>query len=262
MSVDPAPYSDSDPERQAGELPYLDVLARIHALLQPRRYLEIGVRRGRSLTLARCAAVGVDPEPAISVALGAATKVVRASSDAFFTELPFGPWPQAPDLVFIDGMHLFEYALRDFMNVERIAAPTTLVIIDDVFPNHPLQARRARQTRVWTGDVWKLPKALAQSRPDLLLFPVDTKPTGLMLVTGLDASHRLLWKQYDDLVACYCHDTMSPPKSVLQRQAAFSPSGGELERMITELKRLRDEPNCTPNRVNDRLRIEISPRRA
>ena len=28
------------------------------------------------------------------------------------------------DLVFIDGMHLFEYALRDFMNVERYCAWT------------------------------------------------------------------------------------------------------------------------------------------
>ncbi len=66
----------------------------------------------------------------------------------------------APDLCFIDGMHLFEYALRDFMNVERCAAPGAIVVIDDIFPNHPAQGQRERRTRAWTGDVWRLVETL------------------------------------------------------------------------------------------------------
>jgi hypothetical protein len=48
-------------------------------------------------------------------------------------------------------MHLFEYALRDFMNVEHCAAPGAIVVIDDIFSSHPAQAERKRRTRAWTG---------------------------------------------------------------------------------------------------------------
>jgi hypothetical protein len=61
-----------------------------------------------------------------------------------------------PDLVFIDGMQLFEFALRDLINVERHAAPQTLVAIDDIYPCHPTQAERQRRSGAWTGDIWKV----------------------------------------------------------------------------------------------------------
>ena len=43
-------------------------------------------------------------------------------------------------------------------------ARNLVVIFDDIFPNHPLQAERDRQTQVWTGDVWKswLPSPASQ----------------------------------------------------------------------------------------------------
>ena len=46
---------------------YYGLLRRVHAVLEPQRYLEIGVHRGHSLALLQpdTHAVGVDPDPMV-----------------------------------------------------------------------------------------------------------------------------------------------------------------------------------------------------
>ena len=106
-------------------LDYLDVLADLHVARRPRSYLEIGVFRGDSLRLAPDDAicVGVDPEPELEADDPCRSHVEIMTSDDFFaSQRPrelFGEHPV--DMVFIDGMHLFEYALRDFANAEAIS---------------------------------------------------------------------------------------------------------------------------------------------
>jgi hypothetical protein len=227
---------ESRPEEEAvsGAGHYLDALRRIHEVVAPERYLEIGVRHGRSLALAQCPAVGVDPAPEIGVDLPPTARVIETTSDHFFEELADDRLPSPPGLVFIDGMHLFEYVLRDFMHVERRAGPGTLVVIDDIFPNHPAQAARGRRTRVWTGDVWKLYLCLRENRPDLSLLALDTEPTGLLLISGLDPHNRVLWERYNPLVKQY-RDALSevPPDSILRREGAMDPSGPALEAFLS-----------------------------
>ena len=38
------------------------------------------------------------------------------------------------DLAFIDGMHHFEFALRDFINVEKYCSADSIILIHDVYP--------------------------------------------------------------------------------------------------------------------------------
>jgi hypothetical protein len=90
------------------------------------------------------------------------------------------------------AMHLFEYALRDFINAERVAPRHGLIVIDDMIPNHPAQAARERRTKHWTGDVWKIRSVLREHRPDLYLLPLDTSPTGMLIVAGLNPASRVL----------------------------------------------------------------------
>lgn len=238
------PVIDSRPEeeRTSGQVDYLEVLRLAQGRLAPRLYLEIGVRHGRSLALATGPAIGVDPAPELRETLGPETRVVRATSDDFF-DLQADMLVDRPlDLAFIDGMHLYEYALRDFMQVERSASPAGLVVIDDVFPNHPRQAGRERVTRVWTGDVWKLHACLADLRPDLFILPLDTRPTGLLLIAGLDPGNRVLWERYNPVVKQY-RDRLAaePPAAVLERRGALAPDNPLVGDLLALLRRLRDE---------------------
>ncbi len=92
-------------------------------------------------------------------------QVVTETSDRFFVQRADELLTTPVDLAFIDGMHWFEFALRDFMNIEQRSHPATVVVFDDVFPAHPMQAQRERATRVWTGDIWKIAGCLRRFRP-------------------------------------------------------------------------------------------------
>ncbi|WP_296603985.1 methyltransferase domain-containing protein [Nocardioides sp.] len=234
-----SPTGTEEEESISGAMRYLDTLAHMHQALEPALYLEIGVRHGRSLALANGPAVGVDPSPEVQVGLPDSTTIVETTSDGFFAEAGHETFTERLDLAFIDGMHLFEYALRDFMNIERRAHPATLVVVDDVLPCHPAQAERDRRTRVWTGDIWKFTEMLRAARPDLILVMLDTAPTGLLLIAGLDPDNRALWDQYNPLVRQWSghHE---PPAHVITRSSAISPDAPQVEDLLQALRHVRD----------------------
>ncbi len=219
-----------------GTVPYLETLSTIHRVLDPRTYLEIGVWLGNSLSLARCPSIGIDPAPDIKTIIHPATRIFTMTSDQFFTEQAATAISTPIDLAFIDGMHLLEFVLRDFMYVERHATPQSLIVIDDIFPSHPAQADRSRRTGTWMGDVWKLLPILSQLRPDLVLIPIDTWPSGLLLVTALDPSNRTLWYTYNQIVTHFSHD-IAPPLSILGREGVYPPA--IVDPFLRTLKSLR-----------------------
>ncbi|MBN0989414.1 CmcI family methyltransferase [Amphritea pacifica] len=238
-----------------GELPYTELLKFIHESILPDCYLEIGVRNGRSLSLASCDAVGVDPDPEITHELGDNTRVVSQTSDYFFEQAIDPVLQRKPDLVFIDGMHLFENVLRDFINVERVSGPHTVVVVDDIYPNHPKQAARERNTRVWTGDVWKLHTILKKYRPDLTLIPINTSPTGLLVILGLNFRNKVLTSRYNPIVreALYSLDT--PDQGTINREGALSPSEENMRQLFQVIYRARrlKLPYKSQSEVYDRL---------
>jgi len=240
-------------EAVRGGAHYLEALAVCHRLLRPQRYLEIGVRSGHSLALASCAAIAVDPAPELARELAATTRLFTVTSDEFFAEQGALLSQEPPDFAFVDGMHLFEYALRDFLNIERSCAPGCLVAVDDVFPSHPAQASRERHTRVWTGDVWKLHRTLAAHRPDLFLLPLDTLPTGLLLVAGLDPANTLLRDRYAELVSNASSAEDVPPAAVLQREGALPLGHPVVSAVLVALADLR-RAAAPPGEVSARLR--------
>src|SRR5207249_2239032 len=94
----------------------------------------------------------------------------RLTSDEFFARHDLGEILGRPvDFAFIDGWHLFEFALRDFMNLERFCTDRPLIALHDCLPRPREIAAREKtpQGIAWAGDVWKLILCLADFRPDL-----------------------------------------------------------------------------------------------
>jgi hypothetical protein len=205
---------------------YLDFLAGLHERLAPATYLEIGIRHGDSLALARCAAVGIDPDFELQAALRDDVALFRETSDEYFDRddplAPFGGEPIA--FSFIDGMHLAEFVVRDFANVERNAEWSSVVVFDDILPRSADEAARDRRTRAWTGDVYKVLGVLARHRPDLICLRVDAEPTGLGVVLWLDPLQNDLRARYDAIVTeTVVPDPQQVPDDVLARAGALAP---------------------------------------
>jgi len=230
---------DAKKEVTAGEDHYLEILEALHNLLKPKLYLEIGVRHGYSLRLAKNRAIAIDPDLDLKVEFDKNITLYNMTSDYFFqhkvsaitnkVRLCEQSEPQSEpfvtvDLAFIDGMHLFEFVLRDFINVEKYSKENSVVIIDDVFPNHPAQAQRIRETNVWMGDVWKIIPCLKKYRPELNLTCLNSNPSGLLVVTGLDCKSTSLQKNYTSIVQEFSgRDYHIPSESILTRLEAISP---------------------------------------
>lgn len=205
---------------------YLDFLRRVHEVFEPPTYLEIGVRHGDSLALAQSAAAGIDPAYELETELLDSTVLFRETSDEYFDRddplEPFGGRPAS--LAFIDGMHLIEFALRDFINVERCADWTGVVVFDDIFPREVEEAARNRRTRAWTGDVYKIVEILGRHRPDLVCLRVDTDPTGLLLVLRLDPQSSVLDDRYDDIIrTSVAPDPQRLSPGIMERSGALDP---------------------------------------
>lgn len=169
--------------------------------LRPDVYLEIGVENGHTISLARAPtkAIGIDPAPAIERPFHTETHIFAETSDAFFARMG-QKLPQGPiDFAFIDGMHEFTHALRDFMNVEARATRRTVIAIHDTIPFDEITQRPDRQRAFYTGDVWRTVAALRQYRPDLTVITIPTAPSGLTLVLNPDPDNRDLWARYDEI---------------------------------------------------------------
>ncbi len=186
---------------------YYSVLRWIHEIVKPANYVEIGVRQGDSLraALPDTTCVAVDPLPALAGPLPPRTQVFPITSDAFFQSYDLSSLIGAPrfSLAFIDGLHLFEQVLLDFINLEKLAGSESIIILHDCLPLDRVTSERIRTTHFYSGDVWKLPMCLKVHRPDLRLVTIRTAPTGLCLVGRMDPRSDLLSRNYAQYVAEY-----------------------------------------------------------
>lgn len=205
--------------------PYRDVLKRLHELLTPRTYLEIGVETGATLALAQASerAIGIDPDASKlrPELLPKGGRFFNETSDAFFARQSRAQLlgTLGIDLAFIDGMHWFEYALRDFMHVEAWSQPEGTIVLHDCLPILPLTASRERRTKFWVGDVWKVVSILRDYRPELRVRIVATAPSGLCVVRGLRPDSVVLHEHLEEIVRRYAE--MPYPVGALETPPGF-----------------------------------------
>ncbi len=161
---------------------YKQWLIEFHEILKPKVYLEIGVQNGSTLLLANpdtTIAFGVDPVMRIGPERNCF--LFQMTSDEFFQRAAlFGV-----EMTFVDGMHNFEFALRDIMNAENVSKPNSVILVHDVLPMDAASSGREQVEGHWTGDVWKVLPILRRARPDLKLEVLDCPPSGLLVISGL-----------------------------------------------------------------------------
>lgn len=215
-----------------------EFLHEVNRIILPRTYLEVGVQTGTSLRAGGQGAklaVGIDPEPQCEGRGG--QLLFHMTSDQFFAQnklpevvLHDSEDPnnfQKIDLGFIDGLHHFEQALRDFLNIERFCHRQSVVIFDDVLPRNQGEANRVQCPGDWTGDVWKVTDILLRFRPELRITQVDTDPTGTLMVWNFGSPAQSEWARKPQELAelaetLYMDEELVPPE-ILARSYAVTP---------------------------------------
>lgn len=125
-------------------------------------YLEIGCDKDEMFNAVICSdKTGVDPRRG---------GTHRMTSDDFFKQNT-----RKFDVVFIDGLHIYEQVRRDILNSIACLKPGGWIALHDMFPldwveeHVPLISQSE-----WTGDVWKAAFELAQSKDiDFRLLKID-----------------------------------------------------------------------------------------
>ncbi|MDD9726762.1 class I SAM-dependent methyltransferase [Roseovarius sp. SK2] len=203
---------------------YLDVLEVLHLTRAPEWYLEIGAGRGHSLERCPGKAIAVDP----TFRLGGdvtgdkpALHLIQKTSGDFFASGQARELAPRIDMAFIDGMHLFEYVLDDFIATEKLCHKDATILLHDLVPFSPAAAEREwdpERTKGWSGDVWKMTLILREYRPELAFDVLNPRPCGLGIVTGLDPENRVLEDARDEIVEKFMDLTIEGfgPKNLSQ----------------------------------------------
>jgi hypothetical protein len=229
------PKPPPEAEVLLGASPRRDALVALHRLVNPRLYVEIGVHQGRTLALASCRTVAIDPFPVLEREFDH-VELHEMTSDDFFFFRARDALNAPVDLALIDGLHLSDFVYRDFMNLEPFMSRSGVIALDDVYPNHPLQAARRRQTGNWTGDVWRFADALSRLRSDLTIAWLDVNPTGLLVVSGFDPGNRALFDRYNEIAEELVRETPPPPR-ILERRRGTSADEATLRALLARARR-------------------------
>lgn len=96
--------------------------------------------------------------------------VFKMTSDEFFEKMTQHYY----DIVFVDGLHIFEQAYRDIVNSLKWLSPNGTIVVHDCNPVTEITQRRERVSDAWHGDVWKAIVKLHMEEIGLTIHTVDT----------------------------------------------------------------------------------------
>jgi hypothetical protein len=111
-----------------------------------KSYLEVGIQYGNTFNAIKCGKkVGIDPS------LGEEKEgLYRLTSDLFFETNSY-----EFDLIFIDGLHLYEQVIKDSANSWNCTRDGGFIVFHDCLPKSWEMCQRKVIIPEWTGDVWK-----------------------------------------------------------------------------------------------------------
>jgi len=192
-------------------LSHYQILKLIHNCFNPKTYLEIGVQQGRSINLTniKTQAIGIDPFKDDDIVFNKNIKMFHIESDDFFKNYDVCKEFENKkiDVALIDGMHLFDYVLRDFINVEKNCHKNSIILLHDTIPIDKISSDRIVSSGAWTGDVYKIIPILKKYRPDFKIYNISITPIGVCLVYNLNPYSDVLEKNYDNIYQEYINMT-------------------------------------------------------
>lgn len=130
-----------------------------------KTYLEIGVNTpaqpGYSHTSINIPLKhGVDP---------AVDTTYKMTSDEFFKK----HIDKKYDIIFVDGLHIFEQVYRDITNSLKWLNDNGTIVVHDCNPTREITQRRDRASSVWHGDVWKAILKLRMEEPNITIYTIN-----------------------------------------------------------------------------------------
>lgn len=157
-------------------------------------YLEIGVAEGATfLDVKAVRKVAVDPSFRFPLPDDPSAAFFACGSDDYFQSINGG---EMFDVIFVDGLHQFEQALRDLLNAVACLKPRGVIVVDDIFPSSYLaslgdQAKmRAMRDRLdlprgdWMGDVYKVAAFIERFMPAFAYASTPTPYSQLIMWRG------------------------------------------------------------------------------
>ena len=75
---------------------------------------------------------------------------LRMTSDQFFIENK-----EKFDLIFIDGLHVYEQVIKDIFNSIKVLKENGIILVHDCLPRKLWYQTPTRMSDTWNGDVWK-----------------------------------------------------------------------------------------------------------
>lgn len=167
QDVEPAAEPDKVVPRHA-------VMRQLCRLYPEARYLEVGVWRGATFDKVPAPRkVAVDPVFQLKPPHGDRTQETHpgtdfheVTSDVYFSSIVGRD--EKFDVIFLDGLHVYEQTLRDLMNALDHLSPDGVVVVDDTHPPTHVAALPNRDDHFavrdytgatdkrWMGDIYKL----------------------------------------------------------------------------------------------------------
>jgi len=173
-----------------------------------KTYLEIGCYKGKTFFPVRAKRkIAVDPffhpffiKDAIFTIIrrpqNLTNRYFKETSDRFFMKQQSFLNKTAPlDVVFVDGLHTYEAALKDVLHALKYLSENGVIIMHDCFPpnqaaalatkDYPTMEERKKVegfTGAWCGDVWKAVVYLRRHLSDILDVSVINSDNGLGIV--------------------------------------------------------------------------------
>ena len=119
-----------------------DIINKIIIKRNYTSYLEIGCFKDETFNQINIKKkIGVDPISGGNL---------RMTSDKFFIENK-----EKFDLIFIDGLHVYEQVIKDIFNSIKVLKENGIILVHDCLPRKLWYQTPTRMSDTWNGDVWK-----------------------------------------------------------------------------------------------------------